>query len=222
MLAALGLLGGIPAGSMGADFCLQFDNFYGGAPPASTTLPWMDATFKTIAPGRVSLSLSNINLVGNENVDQVYFNINPALAATKLRFKSISTSGGFDLPKLFTGEDKFKAGGDGRYDLEFMFTQGGSGANRFGAGEFLVGEIYGLPTLTAADFSYLSTYVGGAGPFYGAAHVQRIAGRNTSGWIDPSLGAIPIPMPEPTTGALWIAGLLVVMRRLALNRAGTR
>jgi hypothetical protein len=206
--------GWIPAGSFGADFCLRFDNFYGGAPPASTALPWMEATFKTITPGRVSLSISNLHLVGNENVDQVYFNINPALAVTKLRFKSLSTSGGFNVPKLFTGEDKFKAGGDGRYDLEFMFTQGGSSANRFGAGEFLIGEIYGLPTLTAADFSCLSTYVGGAGPFYGAAHVQRIGSRTTSGWIDPSRGAIPIPVPEPAAGALLIAGLLVARRRL--------
>jgi len=177
-------------------------------------VPWIEATFRTISPGHVSFSISNLNLVGNENVDQIYFNINPALAVTKLRFKSLSTSGGFDPPKLFTGEDKYKAGGDGRYDLEFMFSQGGGSGNRFGAGEFLIGELYGLPTLTAGDFSYLSTYVGGAGPFYGAAHVQRIGARSTSGWIDPGLGAIPIPVPEPSVGALFIAGLLAASRRL--------
>ena len=193
----------------------QFDSVFGGAAPASSNRPWIDGCFRTLSPGTVQLTVSNLTLTGSESVDQLYFNLNPGLNPTRLAFSFSGGSGGFDAPTVSTGVNQFKAGGDGKYDILFLFSQGGSAANRFTAGEYLNCQISGIPTLTAADFGYLSMPVGGAGPFYAAAHVQRIS-HSLSGWLDPS-GMTPMPsVPEPPSALLFavgVAGWLVARGR---------
>ncbi len=100
---------------------------------------------------------------------------------------------------ISTGADLYKADGDGRYDIKLLFNNGGSAANRFTAGEYLAYDIGGIPDLAASDFAYLSTPAGGAGPFYAAAHVQRIGAGSLSGWIAPKeISTISIPEPAAT------------------------
>src|SRR5207237_1661377 len=127
---------------------------------------------------------TNIPLTDNENVDQLYLNLNTSLKPTKLTVTLVKESGSFDTPKVSTGINKFQADGDGKYDILFNFNNGGTANNRFTAGESMTYYISGIPNLMASDFAFLSAPAGGAGPFFAAAHVQRI-GRTASlsGWL---------------------------------------
>ena len=90
----------------------DFAHAFSGTAPASATTPWVQARFIDIAPGTVQLTVSNLNLTGHENVDQLYFNLAPTLDPTKLNFTHVSDSGSFDLPTFTEGVDSFKADGD--------------------------------------------------------------------------------------------------------------
>ncbi len=200
LLAEVSPLGSYPVMAEGLEY--QFNHAFSGATPASTNLPWVDAVFQDVAPGRVQLTVTNLNLVGGENVDQLYFNLNPNHDASSLVFSAAGGSGGYDAPAISLGVNTFKADGDGKYDILFNFSIGGSEANRFTANESLVYEISGIPGLTAADFGCLSQPAGGAGPFYAAAHVQRIGAGLVSGWVS-ATDAMSFPLvPEPQPTAL--------------------
>ena len=71
----------------------DFAHAFSGTAPASATTPWVQARFIDIAPGTVQLTVSNLNLSGQENVDQLYFNLAPTLDPTKLNFTHVSDSG---------------------------------------------------------------------------------------------------------------------------------
>lgn len=210
------------------DFIYQFGEAFSGSTPVSTNPPWAIALFEDIAPGRVRLTVSNLTLTGAENIDELYFNLNPDRSATALGFTLTGGSGGFTAPHFQTGTDKFKAGGDGRYDIQFGFATGGSVATRFTAGDYLVGELYGIPSLTAADFEFLSLSGGGYGPYYAAAHVQRIGTASASGWLN-SGNPEPYPVvPEPGPGvlvvfaaALWL-GTIWLRKRTEPRRVPAR
>ncbi len=114
-------------------------------------------------------------------------------------------------------EDAFKANGNGQYDVALSFSTASSDKNRFTANEYLSFNITGISGLTANNFSYLSFPAGGHGPFYAAAHVQRIGTGGLSGWIDPT-GNMITPIPEPASAALLLVGvgaLFLRGRRLA-------
>src|SRR5204863_4412791 len=138
------------------------------------------AMFEAIAPGKTRLTISNPNLVLNESVDKLYLNLNPAFNPGNLSFKFLSSSGGFVLPNIRLGEDNFKAVGDGRYDIEFDFSNAGSINQWFSGNDYVVYDITGIPTLTPMDFAFLSTPAGGSGPFYAAAHIQRIGAKGSN------------------------------------------
>lgn len=192
-----------PLAGQAGDFLYHFDSVFGGSAPSSPHSPWVDACFQTISPGTVRLSVSNLTLTGSENVDQLYFNLNPSLSPTGLSFHFVGGSGGFDLPTIATGTNQFKAGGDGKYDVLFTFSSGGNAKNRFTAHEYMTWDISGISGLAASEFAYLSAPAGGAGPFFAATHIQRIGNGAASGWIAPS-GITPIPsVPEPGAAALF-------------------
>ena len=107
----------------------HFGDVFSGASPASTTQPWLQAVFEDVSPGTVSLSISNPNLTGSENVKGMYFNLNPNLNPLNLAFTPNGGSGGFVAPTISTGVDQFKTGG-GKYDILFAFSEE-SQANRF-------------------------------------------------------------------------------------------
>ena len=179
----------------------DFDHAFSGTPPASLSTPWTQARFVDIAPGMVQLTVSNLNLSGHENVDQLYFNLAPALDPTKLNFTHVSDSGGFDLPTFTEGVDSFKADGDGKYDILLNFAVN-DGTHTFTTGESFTYTISGIAGLRASDFGYLSAPAGGAGPFYAAAHVQRIGAGSLSGWISADIVSPILPVPEPGAGVL--------------------
>jgi hypothetical protein len=185
-----------------ADTIFSYNDIYGGTPPVSTNKPWMTALLKTISPGDVRLTISNLNLTASESVDQAYFNINPLLNVKSLKFKIIGGSTGLTAPKATFGEDAFKAGGDGKYDISLQFATGGSTASLFGPGKYVVCDFSGISTLTASDFSFYSTPVTTTGPFYSAAHIVRIGSNaNQSGWV---YAQTAVAVPEAGAPQLWL------------------
>ena len=197
----------------------QFDDeFSSGTPPAGSA-PWLTATIQTTSPGTVLLTIANNGLVGSEFVSGFYLNLNTNFNPLNLSISYLSSAGSFTIPSVGAGTiergiDSFKADGDGKYDLLFDFsTVSGS---TFGAGDSITYQISGISGLDANDFVYLSAPNGGPGPFFAAAHVQGIGTDGSlSGWVDPSLGALPILVPEPSSGALLAlsVGILGLARR---------
>ena len=189
----------------------QFDNeFSSGTPPAGVA-PWITATIQNVNPGTVQLTIANSGLVGNEFVSGFYINLNTNFSPLNLSISYVSSVGNFTIPStgsgtIERGTDSFKADGDGKYDVLFDFST--ATGNTFGAGESITYQISGISGLTADDFVYLSAPNGGHGPFYAAAHVQGIgADGSLSGWVEPSLGAQPILVPEPSICALFALSL---------------
>ncbi|HVV01055.1 MAG TPA: hypothetical protein VHH88_06805, partial [Verrucomicrobiae bacterium] len=194
---------------------------FSGTAPASSVTPWADIDFADVSPGVVRLAVTNLNLTASENLESLYLNLNPADNPLSLTLTLVTTSGGFDTPTISLGLNSFKADGDGRYDILFSFATGGMDNNRFTDNEYMVYDISGIPGLSASDFVYMSQPDGGHGPFYAAAHVQRIG--SDSGWIDPS-GNMYMVVPEPATGSLaLLAGLMLLARKAcAKERRTTR
>jgi hypothetical protein len=192
----------IPSAAFATDYQYLFNDAFSGTPPAATNQVWMEATFSDVSSGIVQLTVSNLNLTGAENVDQLYLNLNPSLDATKLSFTYLSSSGSFDLPSISEGTNSYKADGDGLYDILLNFTHNSDDQHQFTQGESFTYTITGIPTLTAADFGYLSFPAGGAGPFYAAAHVQRIGNGSFSGWISADVVTPITPVPEPSAASL--------------------
>jgi hypothetical protein len=203
----------------------QFDNeFSSGTPPAGPG-PWITASIQNISPGTVQLTIANNGLLGSEFVSGFYLNLNTNFSPLNLSISYISSSGTFLIPSVGSGTiergtDSFKADGDGKYDVLFDFsTVSGS---TFGAGESVTYQISGIAGLTADDFVYLSAPNGGHGPFYAAAHVQGIGSDGAlSGWVEPSLGAQPILVPEPSSAALLVLslGFLGFVRRSKIRNS---
>jgi hypothetical protein len=190
-----------------------FNYAFSGTAPASANQPWIGAVFEDVTPGTVRLGITNLNLSAGENVGGLYFNLNPLYSPSDLAFTLESESGGFLIPTIKLGLNQYKADGDGRYDILFSFDEGGTDTTRFTANEYLVWQITGIPSLTVADFAYLSQPAGGVGPFYAAAHVQRIAPDSLSGWIAATEIGDFTHMPEPTALSLLVGGLALMIWR---------
>lgn len=174
------------------------DYTFSGTPPSGAA-PWVDVTFQDVNPGTVALTISNVNLTGQEfNVD-VYLNLNPAKDVTQLTFAEQSASSGLSGLSTSTGENAFQADGDGSYDIDVGFATANDG--RFMGGDYITYQITGIPTLVASDFEFLSYVGGGQGVYYAAAKIQGISS-GLSGWIGSTQ-----PVPEPGfAGFLVLAG----------------
>ena len=174
---------------------LNFSSVFSGTAPAGAA-PWLTATFTDIAPGSVSLQIVASGLTGQESVDGIYFNLNPAINPALLTFTRNAASTGPTAANTTIGQgtDAFKADGDGFYDILFTLPPPpGSQAARFTAGETLIYQLTGPAGLNAAAFAWLSTRGpgGGPGPQFGAAHVMQIGSGAASGWV----GATVVPVP---------------------------
>lgn len=199
----------------------QFDNTFSGTPPAGAA-PWAEVVLQDIAPGQVQLTITDIDIASSEKVTELYLNLNPTLSPTSLVFANTGGSGGVTAPLPLLGVDSFKADGDGKYDILFQFSQTPASATMSSA-DYLTYMITGIPTLTAADFNYLSLPAGGHGPFLAAMHVQGIGaadvsdGTSYSGWIAGTA------VPEPSVGTLLLlAGVLASRVRAGRNRSRAR
>ena len=199
----------------GPGYVYHFDTIINGFSPGSTNRPWLDAIFQNASPGAVRLIVTNLHLTGNEDIEGLYFNLNPKLDPARLRFSVAGGSGGFDAPKISLGANHFRVERDGRYDVLFSFNSGGSPANWLTAGEYLSYNISGIRNLTASDFAWQSAPSGGAGPFYAAAEIERVGDCSLEGWIASAQAAPLVPVPEPGARlllplafAVWFGSLL--------------
>ena len=185
----------------------QFDNVFSGSSSPAGPAPWVSATLQNTVNG-VLLTVNNSGLSAGEFLSSLYLNINPADNVNNLIFTYQGSTSGVNNPTIQTGEDSFKADGDGKYDILFNFATDGG---RFGAGDYVSYLISGISGLSAADFSFLSTPAGGSGPFYAAGHIQGIGGSSgNSVWVEPSAGSTPIPVPEPSSAALTVVAILLL------------
>lgn len=185
-----------------ATVSFDFNHVYSGTAPAGSA-PWISAVFTDSASNQVRLTLSAGGLTGSENVEEAYFNLDPALALGSL---SIGYVSGTEADAVDKGVDAFKADGDGRFDLLFQFSPGSG----FDPGESAIYDFSyaGLPNaFSAASFEFLSAPAGGHGPFLAAAHIQDTGGGAGSGWIAP----VPLPAPLALLAAA-LAGLLPAVR----------
>ena len=202
-LAAVLIVGatGANASTLEFDFNAEFS---GGQAPGGVA-PWITATITDITSGAhagsVELTISTANLLSNENVSEADFNILPSLNSqlSNLVFTPVS---GVAASAINTGVDAFKADGDGKYDIQFMYP-GGSGFDKQLTSSYYISDPGSV--LTVADFDTLSAPMGGHGPFLTAAHIQNTTGAcgssgcTGSGWV--------APVPLPAAAWLLLSGL---------------
>jgi hypothetical protein len=174
-------------------FALQYGmtgEFSNGTAPTGPT-PWATVDISDNGKGvLVTLTIAN-NDIGK--LTEWYLNFDPTKNVSKLSFSSVDTS---DVRawSADTGVNKFKADGDGTYDIRFNFSTFG---NVFKTGDSLQFSITSKDgaNLNPEDFNFVS--VGGAkGSFHTAAHVQDLSGSycSSSGWIG------DVPGSNPTNG----------------------
>ncbi|HWX23027.1 MAG TPA: hypothetical protein VN578_24255 [Candidatus Binatia bacterium] len=190
----------------------SFDNVFSGqsTPPAGPG-PWASATLLDLSPGTVSLTISNSGLSSGEFISGLYLNLNPADNVNNLSFTQTGSSGSFTVPTISTGEDGFKADGDGKYDILFSFST--PNGTTFTVNDSITYKITGIANLTSSDFSFLSSPAGGSGPFYAAAHIQGTPPNNGSScWVEPSPGPVVVPEPAPMILLGFGAGLWLCFR----------
>ena len=189
---------------------VTFDNvieYSGGQQPAGPQ-PWLRAVFDDGGgTGSVTLTLTALNLVGQEYVNDWYFNLDPALNPANLNFAVQNTTGTFATPTVLKGTNAFSAGGSTDFDIQVDFDNAPP-ANRFGPGDSIQFLITGIPSLMANSFNFLSV-PGGQGPFLNAAKVHGIGPDGLgSGWVT---------VPEPASfGATALGAPLLMRRRRAM------
>ncbi len=216
--SAIAMLGIILAPSSHADVIdFNFDALFSASgTPVSTNTPWVRAEFTDISPGTVQLTFTSLSLSNNENVDELYLNLDPSLNPNSLVFSNTASSGSFTLPTIATGVNSFKADGDGKYDIHFAFDNSGTSPTLFDDTDSVTYKITGIGSLVASNFVFLSAPAGGNGPFYGALHFQRLGTSATqSAWSDSSVTVVP----EPGAISLMILpGLLYLGHRVSRRR----
>src|SRR5436190_21575825 len=92
-----------PVTAQADTFLFQFGDVFSGDGPVSTNRPWVQAMFKDISPGVVQISVSNLNLTANENLDEFYLNLNTNLNPLSLSINIVGQTGNFDAPVFSKG-----------------------------------------------------------------------------------------------------------------------
>ena len=190
-----------------ATFSLTLHNeFSGGTQPVGN----VQLDFNSIVAGTVDLKITS-QLSGTEALTQLDLNLDPSLNPIQLSFapQPLVTIGTFGAISISTGVNAFKADGDGLYDIEFDLPPPGT---VFDQSDSVTYRIMGPASLTENSFNFLSFPDGGHGPFVAAAHIQRIAPNDGSGWIAPGV-------PDGGTTIMLLGGAFACLgalrRRLA-------
>ncbi|MBN1569431.1 MAG: PEP-CTERM sorting domain-containing protein [Acidobacteria bacterium] len=178
--------------------------------------PWITAVFDNGASGltsgdiRLTLTVGDLTDAGVKVTD-IYFNFDPAKNPTDLSIAcyGYGSPAISDTVTFSSVTDAYKADGDGHYDLLFAFPTSG---NTFTANESIYFDIHSSnDSLLPAMFDYLSKPAGGHGPYLAAAHVQSIAGGDSTfiyAGYNPDGGDFPVP--EPGSALLLGSGLILI------------
>ena len=195
----------------------NLDSSFPTKPNPDGSSPWLTAIFDDQGTtGSVLLTL-NGSLTGDNFVTEWDFNLDPTLDPENLVF-TLQT--GYTAPTATISNqiDKFKADGDGYFDIEFLFPTPNTGADpRFNDSKTISYLITGISSLTADDFSFQSETSGGEGNWYTAAHIQSITDPAGSTWIGASN-----PVPEPSTmviSSLFLIGAGAFVRRKLFGKS---
>lgn len=179
----------------------EYSFSFGDEPPVGPS-PFFTAVFDDGgSPGSVTLTMMVAATVGDADVTEMYFNLDPSLDPTSLNFSRTGGTGpSAGNTTILTSVDAYKADGDGLFDILFDFPPPpGNQSARFNAGENLIYDITGIPSLTAASFNFFSAPDGGHGPFLTVARFQSTGtSGDGSDWI--------AGVPEPSTFALAFVG----------------
>ena len=191
---------------------LNFDDVFSG-PKLSGTAPWITAMFDDTTASNgydVRLTLTASNLVGSDYIEALYFNLDPALNASKLQFKSINKSAVGPVT-ISEGNNAFKADSDGKYDFMISFSDANF-KKEFTNGESVVYDIKykGKTNVDAASFDFFSKSVGKNGPFLAVAEVENVGKKfgeccgccnnDKDSWISAKVA------PEPVSCSLFLLG----------------
>jgi hypothetical protein len=189
-----------------------------GSTPDSSP-PWLTATFTTLFPGTVSLTLASHLPVTTEFIGEIGLNLRPGLSPAALSFSQISSPSNpaFSSVTQPVAQNTLSLSGGGSQgiglDLIIDWPNGGT-LQRFDANDVVTISITGPADLMAEDFLYYNSVGGQPGPVLIGAHIQGIAapgGGTTSASVIQTI-------PEPTTAALLLAGLtLLALRRTRGN-----
>jgi hypothetical protein len=168
----------------------------------------LNATFSDTSGGGVSLTLSALG--NGDDLDRLYFNLNPSLDASSLIFTPTESSGSTFSNWSVAGQtDAFKVDGGGKYDIEFDFPN-----NPISQGDSISFDITGITGLAAGDFYFISTQcAGGAGPTYSSAILTADNGQSITVLDDPKYN-----VPDNATTVLLLGMALVgveLVRRMS-------
>ena len=180
---------------------ITFDNYakFAGTPE----LPTFTATIEDIGTG-VRITMDHPVSTDADIVFTWFFNIKPETVATATPvfnfISGVQATGQGPTPGTQFGEDVQQADGDGKFDMVFTWPNSGTG-------QFVEGQtsVYEVSDLNVLDFLFLSTPVGGQGPYYSAVEQSAWWGQETPPAV------VPIP------AAAWLLGTglvgLVAIRR---------
>lgn len=188
---------------------LRLGTVLNGTPPSSTG-PWLTATFTTLFPGEVRLTLESHLDVSSEFIGEVALNINPTISPADLIFAQVSGVVDYRIQQPATHDSISLSGGgsSGRgFEISIDFVSG-PGLPRFDGLQTCAFTIGGPATLTADDFLFHDSINNQEGPVIMGAHIQGIlpGGGTTSSTIMETV-------PEPGSGALVILAVLMAVAR---------
>jgi hypothetical protein len=194
-----------PIGARASSLFYEFTNVFAGTAPQGSP-SWINSQFSDTTPGMVQLKISANGLSGGEFLSALFFNLDPTLNPKTLSFTYVGSSGSFALPTIKTGADAFKADGQGKFDIDFTFSEKAS--KEFNGSDYVVYDVTSSAfALTSSDFDFVSTAAGGCSDLLAAAEISGIPipGCTTTdtGWIAP--GGVT-PAPEPRGFALLALG----------------
>jgi hypothetical protein len=167
--------------------------------PAGT--PSMTALFEDSGPNQIQLTITALALSGNNSVNSLYFNFNPAFDSQNLTFTQTGSIGGVQ-GSASTANDSYKAsGGGGKFDININFNQNAT----FVTGDVATFSITGIGDLSVNDFLYQETAAAGRSPTYAVGSLQELSGVV----VVQGTPTTDVPDVAPTFGLLGL-GLLTI------------
>jgi hypothetical protein len=134
--------------------------------------PSVNALFEDSGPNQVQLTISALGLSGNNSLNSLCFNLNPAFDAHNLIFTQTGSTGGVQ-GLVNTANDSYKVGGgSGKFDIDVVFGP----SHAFIAGDTVTYSITGIGGLSVNDFLFLETPTAGRTQTYAAGSLQELSG----------------------------------------------